>query len=157
MLHFGRYGRDAEDSLHMYPLFMGYQGLVRGYDYNSFDASECVATATDQCPVYDQLLGTRMLVGNLELRFPLLGVLGLGHGYYGAFPIEAAIFGDGGVAWHQGQEPRFLGGTRKLVTSAGAALRVNMFGFAVVEVDYVRPFDRPGKGWLWQFGLTPGF
>ena len=157
LMHYGRYGRDAEDSLHMYPLFMGYQSLVRGYDYNSFDATECVATATDQCPVYNQLLGTRLLVGNLELRFPLLGVLGLGHGYYGAFPIEAAIFGDGGVAWHQGQEPRFLGGTRKLVTSAGAALRVNMFGFAVVEVDYVRPFDRPGKGWLWQFGLTPGF
>jgi outer membrane protein assembly factor BamA len=107
--------------------------------------------------VYDQLLGTRMLVGNLELRFPLLGVLGLGHGYYGAFPIEAAIFGDGGVAWHQGQSPSFLGGSRKLVTSAGAALRVNVFGFAVFEVDYVRPFDRPGKGWLWQFGITPGF
>jgi Tol biopolymer transport system component len=157
VLHYGRYGRDAEDSLHMYPLFMGYQGLVRGYDYNSFDASECVATATDPCPVYDQLLGTRMLVGNLELRFPLLGVLGLGHGYYGAFPIEAAIFGDGGVAWHQGQSPSFLGGSRKLVTSAGAALRVNVFGFAVFEVDYVRPFDRPGKGWLWQFGITPGF
>ncbi|HTT66771.1 MAG TPA: BamA/TamA family outer membrane protein [Gemmatimonadales bacterium] len=157
LMHYGRYGRDSEDSLHMYPLFMGYQGLVRGYDYNSFDASECVATATDPCPVYDQLVGTRLLVGNLELRFPLLGVLGLGHGYYGAFPIEAAIFGDGGVAWHQGQTPSIFGGSRKAVTSAGAAMRVNLFGFAVIEVDYVRPFDRPGKGWLWQFGLTPGF
>jgi hypothetical protein len=157
VMHYGRYGRDAEDSLHMYPLFMGYQSLVRGYDYNSFSTSDCVATATDACPAYDQLLGTRLLVGNLELRFPLLGALGLGHGYYGAFPIEAAIFGDGGVAWHRGQSPSLFGGSRKLVTSVGAALRINVFGFAIAEVDYVKAFNRPGKGWQWQFGLTPGF
>jgi hypothetical protein len=24
-------------------------------------------------------------------------------------------------------------------------------------VDLVRPFDRPGKGWVWQFELQPGF
>jgi Tol biopolymer transport system component len=157
LLHYGRYGRDAEDSLHMYPLFMGYQSLVRGYDYNSFSTSDCVATATDPCPAYDQLLGSRLLVGNIELRFPLLGALGLGHGYYGAFPIEAAIFGDGGVAWHRGESPSLFGGTRKLITSAGVALRINVFGFAIGEVDYVRAFNRPGKGWQWQFGLTPGF
>ena len=41
--------------------------------------------------------------------------------------------------------------------SAGVALRVNLLGFAIAEVDYVRPLDRSRKGWLWQFGLTPGF
>mgnify|MGYP003289523341 CR=1 FL=1 len=30
-------------------------------------------------------------------------------------------------------------------------------GFAVLELDYVRPFDRPGQGWMWQFNLTPGW
>ena len=149
LVHYGRYGSDAENSSLMYPLYMGYQGLVRGYDYNSLDPSDSA--------LYDHLTGTRLLVGNLELRFPLLGVLGLGHGYYGLFPVEAAIFGDGGVAWHQGQSPTLFGGSRGLVTSAGGALRVNVFGFAVFEVDYVRPFQRPGKGWLWQFGLTEGF
>jgi hypothetical protein len=149
LLHYGRYGSDAENSSLMYPLYMGYQSLVRGYDYNSLDASDSA--------LYDHLVGTRLLVGNFELRFPLLGILGIGPGYYGAFPIEAAIFGDAGVAWHQGQSPGLLGGSRSLVSSAGAALRVNVFGFAIAEVDYVRPFDRPGKGWVWQFGLTPGF
>jgi Tol biopolymer transport system component len=157
VLHYGRYGRDAEDSTHMYPLYMGYQSLVRGYDYNSISPSECVATPTDNCPVYSQLIGTRLLVGNLELRFPLFGLLGLGSGYYGAFPIETALFADAGVAWHQGQTPVLFGGSRKLVTSAGVAMRVNLFGFAVAEVDYVRPFQRPRRGWLWQFGLTEGF
>ena len=157
LLHFGRYGRDAEDSTHMYPLFMGYQSLVRGYDYNSFGAGECVATATDPCPVYNNLVGTRLLVGNLELRFPLFGVLGLGSGYYGVLPVEAAFFGDAGVAWHSNQSPRIFGGQRPVVSSAGVALRLNVLGFAVAEVDYVHPFDRPGKNWLWQFGLTEGF
>jgi hypothetical protein len=43
------------------------------------------------------------------------------------------------------------------VRSAGVALRANLLGFAVAEFDYVRPFDRSRKGWIWQFGLTPGF
>jgi len=32
LLHYGRYGRDAEDSTLMFPIYMGYQSLVRGYD-----------------------------------------------------------------------------------------------------------------------------
>jgi hypothetical protein len=30
-------------------------------------------------------------------------------------------------------------------------------GFAVAEVDYVKPLDRPLKNWFWEFNLTPGF
>jgi Tol biopolymer transport system component len=156
VMHYGRYGGNAQDP-RLYPFFVGYQSLVRGYDINSFDPGECRVVPGDNCPVFNRLLGSRMLVGNLELRFPLLGVLGLGHGYYGAFPIEAAVFGDAGVAWNAGDTPKFLGGKRQAATSAGAALRVNLFGFAVVEVDYVKAFQRPDKGWLWQFGFTPGF
>jgi hypothetical protein len=155
VLHYGRYGTSAEDS-RLYPNFLGYQSLVRGYDYNSV-LSDCQAGATGACDVYTRLFGSRTLVGNLEVRFPLLGVLGLGQGYYGAFPIEAAVFADGGVAWSSGQRPSFFNGSNKPLTSAGVALRVNLFGFAIGEVDYVRPFSRPGVGWLWQFGLTPGF
>ena len=34
---------------------------------------------------------------------------------------------------------------------------VDLLGFAIAEIDYVRPLDRPGRGWLWQFSLRPGF
>jgi len=27
----------------------------------------------------------------------------------------------------------------------------------VSERVYVRPLDRPGRGWQWQFNLIPGF
>jgi hypothetical protein len=43
------------------------------------------------------------------------------------------------------------------VTSAGAAVRVNLFGYLIAEFDAVRPFNRPGRGWMFEFGLSPGF
>jgi len=27
----------------------------------------------------------------------------------------------------------------------------------VVEIDYVKPVDRPQKGWSWVFNFGPGF
>jgi Tol biopolymer transport system component len=159
LMSYGRYGKDGEDP-RLQPLFLGYPGLVRGYSYGSFDASECHPTSGDPnaCPVFDRLLGSRMVVANAELRFPLLGVLGIGSGYYGAFPLEFTVFGDGGLAWDSQNEPSVFGsGSRDPVFSAGAGLRINLLGFAVAEVDLVRPFDRPDRGWVWQFELQPGF
>src|ERR1041385_8590271 len=51
VLHIGRYGRDADDQ-RMYPLFIGYPSLVRGYDIGSFgNGEECVPSATSPCPI----------------------------------------------------------------------------------------------------------
>jgi len=155
ILHFGRYGPSAEDQ-RIYPNFLGYQSLVRGYDYTSV-LNDCQSGIGNACTVYQALFGSRVAVANLELRFPLLGVLGLGHGYYGAFPIETAFFADGGVAWSTGQKPSFLGGNTRPLTSIGVANRLNLFGYAIIEVDFVRPFQREGVGWTWQFGFTEGF
>ena len=156
IMHMGRYGRSADDG-RMYPLFIGYQSLVRGYDIGSFDASECGGSSS-ACPVFDQLVGSKVLVGNVELRFPLFGVLGLGSGYYGALPIETALFYDAGVAWTGSDGAQLFGnGSRQIVSSAGVAVRMNLFGYAIGEVDFVKPFDRPTKGWMIRFGLTPGF
>jgi Tol biopolymer transport system component len=159
LLHYGRYTGDGEDP-RLQPLFLGHPGLVRGYSFGSFEGSECNPPADDpnSCPVFDQLLGSRMAVANVELRFPLFGVLGIGSGYYGAFPIDFIAFGDAGLAWDDANKPSVFGsGIRDPVFSAGAGLRINLLGFVVAEVALVRPFDRPGRGWLWQFELQPGF
>ncbi|HEY6102447.1 MAG TPA: basic secretory protein-like protein [bacterium] len=154
-VHAGRYGPDAQDP-RLTPLYIGYQQLVRGYDIGSFSAAECPSSGTS-CPAFDRLVGSRILVGNLEARFPLLGVLGLGGGYYGALPIEAGVFADAGVAWNKADQPSLFDVRRQAVTSVGAVLRMNLFGFAIAELDYVKPFQRPVKGWYWQLSLTPGF
>ena len=156
VLHVGRYGKNAEDA-RLYPLFIGYPSLVRGYDYNSFQASECGNTNGTNCPVFDQLWGSKMMVGNIELRFPPFGLIGAGGGYYGILPLEAAIFYDAGVAWTDSAKAQIFGGTRKLVRSAGVSLRMNLLGYAIGQMDIVHPFDRPQKNWMLRFSLTEGF
>ena len=121
------------------------------------EAGECGAQTDGSCPAFDRLIGSRVAVANAELRFPLWGGFG-GDNFYGPLPVELAVFSDAGIAWgrnssavihrRRSQEP---------VTSVGAAARINLFGFAIAEIDYVRPLDRPGRGWLWQFNLSPGF
>jgi Tol biopolymer transport system component len=155
LLHVGRYGGSAEDE-RISPLFLGFPSLVRGYDFGSFSVDDCPADLSRGCPALDQLFGSKLLVANTELRFPLFGVLGVGDGYYGFLPVEAALFYDAGVAWTDGTEPRLFGGDRRLMTSAGVSLRMNLFGFAIGQLDYVRPFARE-KGWMIQASLTPGF
>ncbi len=154
-LHYGRYGAGSQDERLM-PLFMGYPEFVRGYGVNSFSAGECASS--ESCPTFDRLVGSRMLVGNIEFRFPLLRPFGVGQNMYGPLPVEVAFFLDGGVTWNKGQKPSFFnGGTREPVTSGGITLRTNLLGFATAQIDYARPFDRPGRGWIWGFSLTPGF
>jgi Tol biopolymer transport system component len=160
LTHFGRYGAGGEDAV-LSDLFIGYPTLVRGYDFNSFSLQEC-----DQgfnCPVLESLFGSKLVVGNAELRFPLFGALGIGQGMFGVLPVDFVAFGDAGLAWDSNVTGvRVLGlgcqiDCREPVYSAGVGLRINLLGFIIAEVDYVKPFQRLLKGAHWQFSFSPGF
>jgi Tol biopolymer transport system component len=153
-MFYGRYGGDAENE-RLPTLFLGYPGLVRGYDPGSFEAGECGIQPDGSCPAFDRLIGSRVGIFNAEMRVPLWSLFG-GDNFYGPLPVEVALFGDAGIAWGSGSRPSFADGDRELVRSIGVALRANVFGFAVAEIDYVKPLDR-NRGWIWQFALRPGF
>jgi hypothetical protein len=155
-MHYGRYGSGGEDA-RLYPLDIGYPGLVRGYDVTGITASECIPTPASDCPVIDRLLGSRMLIGNVEFRFPLLRPFGISRSMYSPVPLEVALFADAGVAWSSGQKPSIFGGSRDGVSSAGVAFRASVFGYAVLEFDIVRPFQRPMRGWTFGFNLLPAW
>ncbi len=156
VMHYGRYGSGGQDD-RLFPIYIGYPQFVRGYDVGSFNASDCGNSVTE-CPVFDRLVGSRALIGNLEFRFPLLRPFtGASRSMYGPVPVEVGLFLDGGLAWSSGEKPSFLGGDKGGVASAGIALRVNMFGFAVAEFDFTHPFQRPNRGMVFQFSLSPGF
>jgi outer membrane protein assembly factor BamA len=155
-LHFGRYGRDAED-VRIAEMFLGYPEFVRGYGLESFDALDCAdRDAGGVCSVFNSLRGSRLLVANVELRAPLFGLFKRDL-VYGRLPVEVGAFFDAGVAWTSGSQPAFMGGTREVVKSAGGLARVNLLGFVVVEISAARPFNRAAHGWQWQVGLKQGF
>ncbi|MGH8441684.1 MAG: BamA/TamA family outer membrane protein, partial [Nevskiaceae bacterium] len=155
VMHYGRYGRDAEDP-RLGGVFLGSWTLVRGYNYSSFDLSECNDPSFQTCPVFDQLFGSRMALASAEARVPLIGQLGLVR-TSATPPIDIAAFYDAGVAWTRDLEPSFMGGPRDIVRSYGAGLRLNFFGALVLQWNYVNPIDRPNKDWYWEFVIAPGF
>jgi hypothetical protein len=148
-MHFGRYGGDGDD-IRLTPLYLGDYGLVRGYHVDSFEANECGLGPS--CPAFDQLIGSRLALVNAEMRAPLLGLFNPNR-MYGGVPVEVAVFADAGVAWTKSVKVS----DRDIVRSVGVGLRFNAFGYVIGEFDYVKPIDRPDRGWIWQFQFTPGF
>ncbi len=161
-LHFGRYGGNAESS-RLQPLFVGQSSLIRGYDAGSFDISECtkVPGSSDTCPEFSRLNGSRIAVANAEFRIPLFGTERFGLLNFPFLPTEIAPFVDAGAAWSsgQGENWRFdrLTTDRVPVVSAGVTARFNLFGYAVGEVYWVKPFQREQKGGYFGFQLIPGW
>jgi Tol biopolymer transport system component len=153
MLHYGRYGGDADDR-RLGDLSVGFPSLVRGYEPGSFSASECVITGEQTlfCPAFDRLFGSKMVVANAELRLPLLGFRGIIPSR-SAPPVEIAPFYDVGMAWRSMDTSV----ARRPVSSTGASLRFNVFGFFIGQVSYVHSFSRPQRPWGWEFTIVPGF
>ena len=148
-LHIGRYGSGAED-VRLPSMYLGYPWLVRGFDLG-WQVNDCVAALSAGCPELGDLLGSRLGVGNLELRLPVLRPFGLSRSMYGPVPVEVAAFVDGGLAWRGGR------GTGAPAWSTGVTVRSNLIGFGIGQFDIARPLSRPDAGWVFQFNLSPAF
>lgn len=161
-LHFGRYGRDAE-SPRLNELYLGRPTLVRGYEFDDIGFSECTPVPGNEnaCPEFDRLVGSRLAVANLEVRFPLLGIEGYGIFNSRFLPVDLNFFMDAGAAWTDDTSVdwRFDRETtdRVPVVSAGVSARILLGGFAVLEFYYAKPFQRPGEDWVTGFLIAPGW
>jgi Tol biopolymer transport system component len=155
-LHYGRYGQDAEND-QLVDLYAGHPEFVRGYGVGSFSAADCLRGAgSSECGVFRSLLGSRVLVTNLELRAPLVGLFS-GTLEYGRLPLDVALFADAGVAWSDIDRPEFAGGARRIVRSVGGAIRANAFNLFALEISVARPLDRANRSLQWQLGIRQGF
>jgi len=164
-LMFGRFGRDAE----RFPIFLGSTELLRGYTYGSIRNHECVSNPgggnVTGCAQLDQLIGSRIAVGSVELRFPLTRSLVLGFLPIGFPPIEAALFYDAGLAWSDGSIVKFkrtasdsdLVLVRAPLKSWGSSIRVNMLGLMILRFDYTKPLDRQRTKSYWTISIGPTF
>ena len=169
-MHFGRYGANLDpnrSTAAIQPYFLGYENLIRGYSYESFDVDECSLTSVESgavagnCAGFDRLFGHKLAVANLEMRVPVLGTPQFGLINFPYLPTEFLLFADAGLAWNHADEVNFdfvrSGGKRVPVFSAGAGARFNIFGFLILEAYYANPFQRPDKGPHWGFVLSPGW
>jgi hypothetical protein len=164
-LHYGRYGRSADDSTTLYPLFLGEEQLMRGYSVGSFDQAECGAQnggSIYTCASFDRLLGSKLAVASFEIRIPVFGVPEYGLFNVPFLPLTLAPFVDAGVAWTGANRPSFSANAGDLryrtpVVSTGLSARFNVLGYAILEAYVAHPFQRPTKSWLWGFQLVPGW
>ena len=154
-------GRDEE----VFPKYIARPDFVRGYDRNnSFNPCTSVGANPSSCNAV-QLLGSRVAVGNVELRFPLLRRVELGVLPVDLPPIDGLLFFDTGVAWsrHQSVYPHrppdfFNVATQRYpLQSYGAGIRLNLFNYAILRWDYAIPLDTPGHHRFWTWSLWPSF
>ena len=141
VLHSARYGADGADP-RLLPNFLGSSYFVRGHRQ---DVRYCRPDAASVCG--DDLLGSRLLVGNLEVRVPLWGIRSREIDY-GMFPADAFVFADGGRIWS--------GDKAAMISSFGGGVRVNALGFPV-EVAAIRALDGPRPRWQFDLGFRVGF
>lgn len=185
---FYAYGRLGDTKNLLYPLFIGYPFLIRGYEYNSFYNSNKVSTNGF---TVDQLSGNRIAVANFEIRLPFTGPEKLSQIKSKFLFTELNLFFDAGLAWNAGNQIKFqktpdiIGTTdvkdangnpvlnaqgqpitapvyntnqRVPALSAGISLRVNLFGFFVLEPYLAMPFNRNDvKKPVFGLGFTPGW
>ena len=150
VLHSARYGPDGDDP-RLTSSFLGSTSFVRGH---RLDLRYCPPDLARVCG--DELLGSRVLVTNLEIRFPLWGVFSRQLDY-GRIPADGFVFADGGLVWSGRQGPDLTRGTRiNGISSVGAGVRTNAGGLPF-EFAVIRALDGPQPGWQTDFGFRIGF
>jgi len=156
-MHYGRYG---DDQNLLYPIYVGNDYLVRGYNYSAFSKSY-ESYVEDRLDI-NRLTGSKIFVVNAEIRYPFTGPKRFALIKSGMFFSDIVLFLDGGVSWYNNTVPwnknsdiRYFWNPNPNyhtpVYSAGVSLRINLFGYMVLEPYIAKPFQ------LQNVPFTTGF
>ena len=130
---------------------LGSNSLVRGY---RLDVRHRAPDLT--CVGGDELLGSRVLVGNVELRFPMWRLWSR-QSDYGRIPADVFLFADSGLEWSGPPPAGFAVGRHSNgIMSIGGGVRVNTGGLPF-EITAIRALDDARPGWQTDFGFRVGF
>jgi Tol biopolymer transport system component len=176
LYHQGRYGNITDENS-VTSLYIGWPWLVRGF-YNFVGAS---SSLEDQA----QLFGSRIGVANIELRIPFTGPERLCLIPFKYFVSELSFFTDAGIAWNKGNELTFnthanerlklnyqnlvssnpnsiynidMAHYRYPMVTYGVSLRINLFGYMILEPYYAIPYLTNGKKYAGiNLNILPGW
>jgi len=152
--HYSRLGADQNQ---FNPIFLGWQGFVRGIGN--------VGSVQELSERYglgvSQLEGSKVLMAQAEVRLPFTGPKQLSLIGSRFLFTELAAFVDAGTAFDEYNNITFsnkLDETRNLpfnksvvIMTAGLSMRINLFGALILEPYYAVPLRENGKG---EFGLN---
>lgn len=151
LLQYSRHGRDADRLFRLFPMD---PMMVRGFNRMSLEDFRI-----NHGLFLEQISGSQMLIGNLEIRIPFTGFKRLALIPSNFLFTEFNIFADAGMAWRQFSDfdktndfrPAFL-------ASTGFSLRINLFGSLILEPFYAFPIIN-GRFQRGAFGLNflPGW
>lgn len=161
-LAYGRFGGNSGNVNEVYPLFAGQSYFVRGYTSEVLyeDAPELI----------DQMAGSKLLVGNFEIRLPFTGPRKLSVLKSSFLITDLNLFFDVGLGFFEtndlkknpvdkdpldGRDPI----RHKPLLSTGVSMRVNLFGVLVLEPYFALPLSVPSERRSWTFGMNwiPGW
>lgn len=178
---YGRFGGKNN----LYPLYLGYPFLIRGYESQTFYSNNN-KVATNNFTI-DQLSGSRIAVGSFEARLPFTGPEKLAAIKSKFLFSDLNLFFDAGLAWNAGDKiyfqtnppvvgqqkvldangnPQVVNGQivttpiygRVPALSTGVSLRVNMFGYFILEPYLAWPINRTDVSKpVFGLGFTPGW
>ncbi|ADY51772.1 WD40-like beta Propeller containing protein [Pseudopedobacter saltans DSM 12145] len=165
------YGRLGDVNKQLYPLFIGYPYLIRGYEANSFYNNS--SGGVDGFNI-NQLMGNRIAVANFEVRLPFTGPEKLSAIESKFLFSDLNLFFDAGLAWDKGQKVEFKKAPSVIgqnpngsfiyedvkvpALSAGISARVNVFGYFVLEPYLAIPFNRKDvKKPVFGLAFAPGW
>jgi outer membrane protein assembly factor BamA len=155
------YGKDSEDGV-IPPLYLGYPWLLRGYNNNSYSNNPLDENTFN----FSMLSGTKIAVANAEIRFPFTGPERLALIKSKYLLTDINLFFDSGLAWSRGSKiglspdsESFTDGSRRSpVLSTGASVRINLFGYLVIEPYYAFPISNDGfKNGVFGLNFVPGW
>ncbi len=156
--YYGRHGTSLDK---IYPLYLGYPWIIRGYDNTSFSNQIVEGASFGMSP--DQLMGDHLATLNFEIRMPFTGPERLSLIKSKYLFSELALFADAGLAWYDSNTVKFKWTPESLderipIVSAGVSLRINVFGAMILEPFYAIPFQLGGlKAATFGLNFTPGW
>ncbi len=150
------YARTGVDRNSFNPIFLGWQGFVRGIgDVGSVDE-----LFNRYGLSVSQLQGSKLFLGQAEVRLPFTGPKQLALIGSNLLFTELAAFVDAGVAFDEYENIEFaskrdeaasLPNSSIVVATGGLSLRLNLFGALILEPYYAIPLRENAKG---EFGLN---
>ena len=151
-LHYARYGDDANNP-NVGFIYSIDPTLVRGYNNSSLNELNNVYGLS-----LEQIQGSKILVGNAEIRIPFSGPEKLALVKSGFLFSDLAFFFDAATTWRENDQwsESNANDTPKWVMSTGVALRVNLFGAFIIEPYYARPL-RKDASWVFGINFVPGW